>query len=183
MNGKYGFATEKSGEVPDAIKKALVAARKELFTIHLAKGNTLAHEIVGEFAATKVYLKPAPLGTGIIAGGAVRALLELAGVKNVCSKVYGSRTPINVVRATHDALQKLKEYDKIMVLRGLKTTDQIKALHPAVAAKPAAQHFEAHQNPHPYVKPAYSKAAAPIQASKPAAPAAVKAAPTKEGDK
>ena len=141
----------------------------------------------GTFADTTVFLKPAPAGTGIIAGGAVRAILELAmipvpagagtgiiaggavrailelaGIKNVYSKVYGSRTPINVIRATHAGIQSMKEYDKVMVLRGLKTAEEIKAMHPA----PAVQK--------PYVKPV-----APAQ--KPAAPKA--AMPKTEGGK
>jgi len=137
--GHYGFGLAKSGEVPDAIKKSLTSAKKKLYTLHIAKGNTLAHEVEGCYADTKVFLKPAPAGTGIIAGGAVRAILELAGIKNVYSKVYGSRTPINVIRATHAGLQSMKEYEKIMVLRGLKTPEEIKAMHPAFAAKPAYQ--------------------------------------------
>lgn len=140
--GHYGFGLAKSGEVPDAIKKSLTVAKKKLYTLHIAKGNTIAHEVKGTFADTTVFLKPAPAGTGIIAGGAVRAILELAGIKNVYSKVYGSRTPINVIRATHAGLQSMKEYDKVMVLRGLKTPEEIKAMHPA----PAVQK--------PYVKPA-----------------------------
>ncbi len=131
--GHYGFSLCKSGEVPDAIKKSLASAHKEIYTLHIAKGGTLAHDVVGTYADTKVFLKPAPLGTGIIAGGAVRAILELAGVKNVYSKVYGSRTPINVIRATHAGLQSMKEYDKIMLLRGLKTAEELKSLPPAKA--------------------------------------------------
>lgn len=126
--GKYSFATAKSGEVPDAIKKALTKARKQLFTLDLKKG-TIAHDTVGVYGATKVVIKPAPAGTGIVAGGPVRAILELAGAKNVVSKVYGSRTSVNVIRATHDALCKLKSYDRVMVLRGIKTEEQIKAMH------------------------------------------------------
>jgi small subunit ribosomal protein S5 len=136
--GHYGFGLAKSGEVPDAIKKSLTAAKKKLYTLHIAKGNTIAHEVEGRFADTKVFLKPAPSGTGIIAGGAVRAILELAGIKNVYSKVYGSRTPINVIRATHAGLQGMKEYEKVMLLRGLKTPEEIKALHPSPVAKPVA---------------------------------------------
>lgn len=132
--GHYGFAMRKSGEVPDAIKKSLTAAKKNLKSVHLVKG-TIAHEVEGSWTSTKVILKPAPAGTGIIAGGAVRAVLELTGVKNVVSKVYGSRTALNVVRATDAALQSLKSYDKIMVLRGLKTEEEIKAMHPAPAPK------------------------------------------------
>lgn len=125
--GRYGFATAKSSEVPDAIKKALEKARKHMVSLTLVKG-TLAHDVTGTFGATSVVLKPAKPGTGIVAGGAVRAILELAGVKNVVSKVYGSRAAVNVVRATHAGLQSMKSYDRVMVLRGLKTEEQIKAL-------------------------------------------------------
>lgn len=135
--GKYGFALRKSVEVPDAVKKALTAAKRNTYTIRLSKGGTIAHEVIGKFGDTRVLLKPAPAGTGIIAGGAVRAVLELAGIKNVVSKVYGSRTPINVIRATDAGLRSLKEYGKVMVLRGLKTEEEIKALRPV-----SRKHFE-----------------------------------------
>jgi len=117
-NGKYGFALSKAAEVPDAIKKASEAARKNLFTIKLVKGATISHEIIGKFGACSVLLKPAPEGTGIIAGGPVRAILELAGVQNVCSKVYGSRAPINIIRATNQGLNNLKNFKEIKALRG-----------------------------------------------------------------
>ena len=116
--GHYGFALAKAAEVPDAIKKATEAARKKLYTIELiGKGNTISHEVVGKFGACNVYLKPAPEGTGIIAGGPVRAVLELAGVQNVCSKVYGSRAPINIVRATNQGLNSLKNFKQMKELR------------------------------------------------------------------
>ena len=116
--GKYGFALAKAAEVPDAIKKASESARKKLYSIHLVKGNTISHEVVGKFGACSVLLKPAPEGTGIIAGGPVRAILELAGVENVCSKVYGSRAPINIIRATNQGLSSLKSYKETKALRG-----------------------------------------------------------------
>ncbi len=115
--GKYGFGTGKSGEVPDAIKKAVEQAKRNINTVVLVKGNTISHEVVGNFGATKVFLKPAPEGTGIIAGGAVRAIIELAGIQNVYSKVYGSRTPINVIRATYAALSSLKDFRSVETLR------------------------------------------------------------------
>ena len=115
--GKYGFGTGKSSEVPDAIKKAVDKAKRNLFTINLVKNGTITHEISGKFGATTVFLKPANEGTGIIAGGAVRSILELAGVKNVYSKVYGSRTKINVIRATNNALNSTKSYKDVMSLR------------------------------------------------------------------
>ena len=116
--GRYGFGVGKAAEVPDAIKKASESAKRNLFKIHLVKGNTISHEVVGQYGACNVYLKPAPEGTGIIAGGPVRAVLELAGVQNVCSKVYGSRAPINIVRATNQGLNNLKSYKETRTLRG-----------------------------------------------------------------
>lgn len=136
QKGKYGFAIAKSGEVPDAIKKSLEKAKKTIYNVKIVKGDTIAHEVEGVYAATKVVLKPARPGTGIIAGGAVRAVIELAGIKNVVSKVYGSRSSINVIRATHAGLQSLKDYGKVMVLRGLKTPEEIKAMQPKPATKP-----------------------------------------------
>jgi small subunit ribosomal protein S5 len=115
--GKYGFGTGKAAEVPDAIKKALEAAKKNTFQLHIVKGATIAHEIIGKFGACEVFLKPAPEGTGIIAGGPVRAILELAGIRNVTSKVYGSRAPINIIRATNNGLQNLKSYAQVQALR------------------------------------------------------------------
>ena len=115
--GKYGFALGKAAEVPDAIKKATESAKKNLHTIKLVKGNTISHDVIGKYGACNVYLKPAPEGTGIIAGGPVRAILELSGVQNVCSKVYGSRAPINVIRATSQGLDSLKSFHQVKALR------------------------------------------------------------------
>lgn len=117
--GKFGFGTGKAAEVPDAIKKALEAAKRNTFNIHIVKkGDTIAHETFGNFGACHVFLKPAPEGTGIIAGGPVRAILELAGIRNVTSKVYGSRAPINIIRATTNGLTGLKSYAQVQALRG-----------------------------------------------------------------
>ncbi|MFA5480906.1 MAG: 30S ribosomal protein S5 [Bacilli bacterium] len=115
--GKYGFAIGKAAEVPDAIKKALERARSNTFDLTILKGDTISHEIIGKFGACSVFLKPAPEGTGIIAGGPVRAILELAGIRNVYSKVYGSRAPINIIRATHNGLSNLKTYSHVKALR------------------------------------------------------------------
>ena len=115
--GKFGYATGKSGEVPDAIKKAVDKAKRNMLTLNMVKGGTIAHEVLGKFGASKVFLKPAPEGTGIIAGGPVRAIIELAGLKNVYSKVYGSRTKVNVDKATAQALAQLKEYKSVIALR------------------------------------------------------------------
>lgn len=117
--GRYGFALAKAAEVPDAIKKASEQAKKNIHRIYLVKqGSTISHEVYGKYGACNVYLKPAPEGTGIIAGGPVRAILELAGVQNVCSKVYGSKAPINIVRATSQGLDNLKSYKVMKALRG-----------------------------------------------------------------
>lgn len=116
--GYVGFGTGKANEVPDAIKKALEAAKKNLYKVPMVKGGTFPHDIMGEYGAVKVFMKPAPVGTGIVAGGPVRAVLELAGIENVYSKVYGSRTPINVVRATINGIENMKTVSKVAALRG-----------------------------------------------------------------
>lgn len=115
--GRYGFGMGKSAETPEAIKKAIASAKKQLQKVEIVEGDTIAHEIVGKFGATQVYLKPAPEGTGLVAGGAVRAILELAGIKNVYSKIYGSRTQMNVVKATVNGLVSLKSYAKVKQIR------------------------------------------------------------------
>lgn len=117
MKGNVGFGTGKATEVPEAIKKALENARRELFHVSLVKHGTLSHDITGKYGASQVYLKPAPEGTGVVAGGPVRAVLELAGVRNIYSKVYGSRTPINCIRATMDGLKNMKTAAQVKMLR------------------------------------------------------------------
>ena len=116
--GTVGFGTGKAKEVPDAIKKALDAAKKNLYKVPMVKGDTFPHYIEGKFGACKVVMKPAPDGTGIVAGGPVRAVLELAGIKNIYSKVYGSRNSINMVRATVNGITNLKTTAKVNALRG-----------------------------------------------------------------
>lgn len=117
QKGNFGFGTGKAIEVPEAIKKALENAKRNMYHVTLVKNGTISHDIEGEFGACKVYLKPAAEGTGIIAGGPVRAVLELAGVKNIYSKVYGSRTPINCIRATINGLNGIKTYSQVQLLR------------------------------------------------------------------
>ncbi|HHU28809.1 TPA: 30S ribosomal protein S5 [bacterium] len=116
--GRVGYGTGKANEVPDAIKKALENARNNLIRVPMVKGDTIPHEIMGRFGASKVFLKPAIQGKGVIAGGPVRAVLELAGIKNIYSKVYGSRTSINVVRATINGIENLKTATRVAELRG-----------------------------------------------------------------
>lgn len=115
--GNVGYGTGKAIEVPEAIKKALENAKRNMTHVTLVKNGTLSHDIEGNFGASKIYLKPAPEGTGVIAGGPVRAVLELAGVKNIYSKVYGSRTPINCIRATINGLNNIKTHAQVQLLR------------------------------------------------------------------
>lgn len=121
-NGRVGFGYGKAREVPAAIEKAMEKARRNISEIQL-KGNTLQHPIKGRHSGSKVYMQPASEGTGIIAGGAMRAVLEVVGVQNVLSKAYGSTNPINVVRATLDALENMNSPEQIAAKRGLSVAD------------------------------------------------------------
>ncbi|WP_413700973.1 30S ribosomal protein S5 [Psychromonas sp. KJ10-10] len=121
-NGRVGFGYGKAREVPATIQKAMEKARRNISEIQL-KGNTLQHPIKGRHSGSKVYMQPASEGTGIIAGGAMRAVLEVVGVQNVLSKAYGSTNPINVVRATLDALESMNSPEQIATKRGLSVND------------------------------------------------------------
>ncbi len=122
-NGKIGFGLGKSGEVPDAIRKGIEDAKKNMIQIAL-KGTTIPHEIIGEFGAGRVLLKPAPEGTGVIAGGPVRAVVETAGIKDIRTKALRSNNPCNVVRATINGLQSLRTAQQVAAIRG-KSVEEI----------------------------------------------------------
>jgi len=122
-NGRVGYGHGKSKEVPTAIQKATEQARKNMFFIPLA-GNTIHHEITWSFGASRVFMKPASEGTGIISGGAMRAVLEVLGVKNILSKSIGSTNPGNIVRATIEALRHIGSPDYVAAKRG-KTVEEI----------------------------------------------------------
>lgn len=117
-NGHVGFGTGKAQEVPEAIRKAVEDAKKNLISVPMV-GSTIPHEVIGTFGAGKIMLKPAEEGSGIAAGGAVRAVIELSGVGDVTSKSLGRNTPINVIRATIQGLKQLKTAESVSEMRGI----------------------------------------------------------------
>lgn len=120
--GRVGFGTGKAIEVPDAISKAVEDAKKNLINVPIIN-TTIPHEITGIAGAGQVFLRPAPDGTGVIAGGPVRAVVELAGIQNIVSKSLGSSTPINIVRATINGLAALRTVEQVAEIRGLDPKD------------------------------------------------------------
>jgi small subunit ribosomal protein S5 len=124
-NGHVGYGLGKAAEVPDAIRKGIEDAKKNMITVSL-NGSTIPHDVIGEYGAGRVLLKPAAPGTGIIAGGTVRTILALAGIKNIRAKCLRSTNPTNVVKATFEGLRELKTAEEIAALRG-KSAEDVKA--------------------------------------------------------
>lgn len=117
MQGHVGIALGKAGEAPDAIRKAINKAKKNMITVPM-RGTTIPHEIVVDFGASKLVLRPASEGTGVIAGGTVRAILELAGIKNILTKSLGSTNPVNLAKVTVKALSMLRTPSEVASIRG-----------------------------------------------------------------
>ena len=117
-NGHVGAGTGKAAEIPDAVRKAIDDAKKNMINVPMVK-TTIAHEVIGEFGAARVLLKPAAPGTGIIAGGAVRAIVEMAGIKDIRAKCLRSSNPSNVVKATFEGLKALRTAEEVAAIRGI----------------------------------------------------------------
>ncbi|MGO3652622.1 30S ribosomal protein S5 [Vagococcus sp.] len=123
-NGHVGFGTGKAQEVPEAIRKAVEDAKKNVIEVPMV-GSTIPHEVMGSFCGGRILMKPALAGSGVAAGGPVRAVLELSGISDITSKSLGSNTPVNVVRATIEGLSRLKRAEEVAALRGVSVEELI----------------------------------------------------------
>lgn len=120
-NGHIGYGLGKAAEVQEAVRKGIEDAKKNMITVSL-KGDTIPHEVIGEFGAGRVLLKPASEGTGVIAGGTARKVLEIAGIKNIRAKCLRSNNPVNVVKATFEGLKSLRTAEEVARMRGIEPT-------------------------------------------------------------
>jgi small subunit ribosomal protein S5 len=143
-----GVGYGKANEVPLAIQKGVERAKKNLFSVPM-KGNTITHQVTGVYGAGRVFLKPASEGTGVIAGGGVRAVLELAGIRDVLSKSLGSQNPINLVKATITALENLRRPEEVAALRGLSVGEVLGSHGPRSEAAPESETASEEDQPVP----------------------------------